>query len=244
MSAAAPQSDFRFSVILADPQLTLRLNLPLTATSHDFCEAVYPLLPSTVDLSRIIGLKICLADRTTHLLRTTEPPQSLQADYGLPSTPQRVHGELIIAPKAPTPNPPEGDTVLSSLTEPPDIPGFPPPISPHLLSSEHQAEVAEYRSMTIWVRKIPSDNQVRCNFVVLHTSATVDLALVKLFFFFFPLYLLEELACNQLKAPYHTGVGSAKLFFFTVPLQGSFNDMRAAASLYSLLLLLIYALAC
>ena len=28
--------------------------------------------------------------------------------------------------------------------------------------------------------------------------------------FFFLLYLLEELACNQLKAPYLTGVGSAR----------------------------------
>ena len=29
------------------------------------------------------------------------------------------------------------------------------------------------------------------------------------FFFFSSLYLLEELACNQVKAPYLTGVGSA-----------------------------------
>ena len=54
--------------------------------------------------------------------------------------------------------------------------------------------------------------------------------------FFFFLYLLEELACNQLKAPYHTGVGSARplqapyfVFFFIVRLRPDPQELALPA---------------
>ena len=52
-------------------------------------------------------------------------------------------------------------------------------------------------------------------------SPAVDTRLGYPFFvphFFSLLYLLEELACNQLKAPYLTGVGSATLCHIYTPL--------------------------
>ena len=77
----------------------------------------------------------------------------------------------------------------------------------------------------LWAEVVQSPKVV-CGILCLGVFTQLTQHTTNSLFFFFLLYPLEELACNQLKVPYHTGVGSARplqapyfVFFFIVRLR-------------------------